>query len=168
MYLLEFFQENSVHNGNGHFRFQKTRSSRTISKWYFLPNDPAGRELLRLIATGLGGEKYLNALALPTEIISDRRRPLRVVHVLARHYPLDYQNRGVSVMGSGVDVDAGGNVTGLRAKDLYLISWMVPSRKLNILSQPSAYLLLAYGAEYKPRPRGEDFLSPPRQGGNPA
>jgi hypothetical protein len=157
MYLLELFYENSRRNGNGHFRFQETRSTRTITKWCFLPNDPAGKELLKLIAMGLGGEKFLNALPLPTEIISDSRRPLRVVHVIARHYPLDHQNRGVSVMGSGVDVDAGGHVTGLRTKDLHLISQLVPAKKLNILSRPSAYLMLAYGGGYKPGPRGEDF-----------
>ena len=157
MYLLELFYENSTHNGNGHFRFQEMRNSRTIAKWTSLPNDPAGRELLRLIAMGLGGEKYLNALPLSTEFVGGHHRPLRVAHVLARHYPLDHQNKGVSVMGSGVDVDTGGHVTGLRTKDLSLISWIVPARKLNILARPSAYLLLAYGAGYRPRPRGEDF-----------
>ena len=157
MYLLELFYENSAHNGNGHFRFQEMRSSQTIAKWTFLPNDPAGRELLTLIVMGLGGEKYLNALPLPTEFVGDHHQPLRVAHVLARHYPLDHQNRGVSVMGSGVDVDAEGHVTGLRTKDLSLISWIVPARKLNILARPSAYLLLAYGAGYRPGPRGEDF-----------
>jgi len=157
MYVLELFYENSAHNGNGHFRFQGMRSSRTIPKWTSLPNDPAGRELLRLIAVGLGGEKYLNALPLPTKIISDPHRPLRVAHVLARHYPLDQQNRGVSVMGSGVDVDAGGHVTTLRTKDLSLISRIVPAKKLNIPVRPSAYLLLAYGGGYRPGPRGEDF-----------
>ncbi len=157
MYLLELFYENSTHNGNGHFRFQEMRNSRTIPKWTFLPNDPAGRELLRLIAMGLGGERYLNALPLPTEIILDHHRPLRVAHVLARHYPLDHQNRGVSVVGSGVDVDAEGHVTTLRAKDLSLVSWIVPAKKLNIPVLPSAYLLLAHGPGYKPGPRGEDF-----------
>jgi len=157
MYLLELFYENSKQNGDGHFRFQKMRSSRTIAKWTLLPNNPASRELLRLIAMGLGGERYLNALPLPTEIISDRHRSLRVLHVLARHYPLDSQNRSVTVLGSGVDVDAEGNVTPLRTKDLSLISSIVPSRKLNILGQPSAYLLLAYGTGYRPGPRGEDF-----------
>ncbi len=157
MYLLELFVENSTHNGNGHFRFQETRSSRTIAKWTFLPNDLAGRELLTLITMGLGGEKYLNALPLPTEIVGNHHRPVRVAHVLARHYPLDHKNRGVSVMGSGVDVDAKGHVTALRTKDLTLISWIVPARKLNILAQASAHLLLAYGAGYRPGPRGEDF-----------
>ncbi|MCF8128903.1 MAG: hypothetical protein K9N10_10345 [Deltaproteobacteria bacterium] len=157
MYLLELFYANSKQNGDGRFRFQKTRSSHTIPKWSFFSNDPAGRERLRLIAMGLGGEKYLNVLPLPTEIISDRRRPLRVLHVLARHYPLDSQNRSVSVLGSGVDVDVEGNVSPLRTKELSLISSIVPSRKLNILGRPSAYLLLAYGTGYRPGPRGEDF-----------
>ena len=157
MYLLELLYENSTQNGNGRFYFQETRNSRTIPKWRFLPNNPAAGELLKLITLALGGENYLNALPLPREIISDRRRPLRVVHVLARHYPLDNQNRGVSVMGSGVDVDAGGRVTGLRTKDLYSISEFVPARKLNITARLSAYLLLAYGAGYTPGPRGEDF-----------
>jgi hypothetical protein len=157
MYLLELFYKNSSHNGDGHFRFQKMRSSRTIGKWTLLPNNPAGRELLRLIAVGLGGERYLNALPLPTDIIADRHRPLRVLHVLARHYPLDSQNRSVTALGSGVDVDAEGNVTPLRTKDLSLISSIVPSRKLNILGRPSAYMLLAYGTGYRPGPRGEDF-----------
>ena len=157
MYLLELFYENSTQNGNGHFYFQETRNSRTISKWHFLPNNPAAGELLKLITLALGGEKYLNTLPLPLEIISDRRWPLRVVHVLARHYPLDYQHRGVSLMGSGVDLGAGGRVAGLRTKDLYSISDFVPARKLNITARLSAYLLLAYGPGYRPGPRGEDF-----------
>ncbi len=157
MYLLELFVENSTHNGNRHFRFQETRSNRTIPKWTFLPNDPAGRELLTLIAMGLGGEKYLNALPLPAEIVGNPHRPVRVAHVLARHYPLDHQNRGVSVMGRGVDMDAGGHVTALRTKDLSLVSGIVPAKKLHISGRPSAYLLLAYGPEYGPGPRGEDF-----------
>jgi hypothetical protein len=157
MYLLELFCENSNQHGDDHFCFRKTRSSRGILKWCFFPNDPAGRARLKLIAIGLGGERYLNALPLPTEIIWDRRRPLRVVHMLARHHPLDYQNHGVSMVGSGVDMDASGHVTGLRTKDLYLISSIVPAKKLNIPSRPSAYLLLAYGPEYRSGKRGEDF-----------
>jgi len=157
MYLLELFFENSTHNGNGNFRFRKMPNSRTIAKWTFLRNDPAGRELLTLIAMGLGGEKYLNALPLPTEIVRDRHRLLKVAHVLARHHPLDILNRGVSVMGSGVETDAGGHVTSLRTKDLSLLPSHIPARKLNILARPSAYLLLAYGGGYRPGPPGEDF-----------
>jgi hypothetical protein len=157
MYLLELFCESSKQNGNGHFYVQESRNSRGIPKWHFVPNDPSGRELLKLITLALGGEKYLNALPLPKAIISNPRRPLRVAHIIARHHPLDHQTRGASVIGGGVDVEAEGHVTGLRTKDLSLISRIVPSKKLTIRSKPSAYLLLAYGAGYRPGPRGEDF-----------
>lgn len=157
MYILELFYENSKQNGNGHFYFQESRNSRTISKWCFLPNDPGSRELLKLITLALGGEKYLNALPLPAQIVSNPRQPLRVAHIVARHFPLDHKNRGKSVIGSGVDVDAEGRVTGLRTKDLYWVSDFVPAKKLTIRSRPSAYLLLGYGAGYRPGPPGEDF-----------
>jgi len=110
IYLLELYFENSLHNGHGNFRFRKKRTSGTIAKWTPFQNDPAGRELLTLIAIGLGGEKYLNALPLPKAVAKNPHRPLRVAHVLARHHPLDILNRGITVLGSGVDVDAGGHV----------------------------------------------------------
>ena len=77
--------------------------------------------------------------------------------MLARHHPLDVQNRGVTVLGSGVDVDAGGHVVSLRTRDLPLVPSHIPARKINIGTRPSAYLLLAYGGGYRPGPRGEDF-----------
>lgn len=157
MYLLEFFFENSTINGDGHFRFQKMRNSRTISKWTPLKNDKAGREILMLITIGLGGEKYLNAVPAPTEVVGEGHRPLRVAHVLARHYPLDIQTRTQPVLGSGVDMDAGGHVVALRTKDLSLVPSHVPARKLNIGKRSSAYFFLAYGGGYRPGSEKEDF-----------
>ena len=158
MYLLELFVENSARNGNGHFRFQETRSSRTIPKWTFLPNNPAGRELLTLITMGLGGRKISQCTPSPD---GDRRKPSSARPGGPMCWPvitpLDHKNRGVSVMGSGVDVDANGHVTALRTKDLTLISWIVPARKLNILTQASAYLLLAYGAGVQTWAAGRGF-----------
>ncbi|MCD6294859.1 MAG: hypothetical protein J7M20_08070, partial [Deltaproteobacteria bacterium] len=80
-----------------------------------------------------------------------------MAHVLARHHPLDILNRGITVLGSGVDVDAGGHVVSLRTGNLSLVPSHIPSRKLNIGAKSSAYLLLAYGGGYRPGPRGEDF-----------
>ena len=157
MYLLELFFENSTRNGDGHFRFQKMRNSGTISKWTPLKNDKAGREILILITVGLGGEKYLNAVPVPTEVVGEDHRPLRVAHVLARHYPLDIQTRTLPLLGSGVDVDAGGHVVALRTKDLSLVPSHVPARKLNIGKRSSAYFFLAYGKVYRPGPEKEDF-----------
>ncbi len=77
--------------------------------------------------------------------------------MLARHHPLDVRNRGITVLGSGVDVDAGGHVVSLRTRDLSLVPSHIPARKINIGARPSAYLLLAYGSGYRPGPRGEDF-----------
>lgn len=77
--------------------------------------------------------------------------------MLARHYPLDVLSRGITVLGSGVDVDVGGRVVPLRTRDLSLVPSHIPARKLNIGVRPSAYLLLAYGGGYRPGPRGEDF-----------
>jgi hypothetical protein len=156
MYLLELIFENSARNGDGGFRFRKRRNSRTIAKWTPLGNDKAGRELLTLITIGLGGDKYLNAVPVSAEVVGDRHRPLRVIHVLARHYPLDIQTRAVPLLGSGVDVDAGGQVVALRSGDLSLVTSHVPAKKLNIGKRLSAYFLLAYGGGYRPGP-GEDF-----------
>ena len=157
MYLLELFFENSTRNGDGHFRFQKMRNRKTICKWTPLRNDKAGREILMLITVGLGGEKYLNAVPVLTEVVEKDHRPLRVAHVLARHYPLDIQTHTPPLLGSGVDVDAGGHVVALRTKDLSLVPSHVPARKLNIGKRSSAYFFLAYSGGYRPRPEKEDF-----------
>ncbi|MFO7600498.1 MAG: hypothetical protein R6X27_11930 [Candidatus Desulfacyla sp.] len=157
MYLLELIFENSAYNGDGEFRFRKRQNSRTIPKWTPLGNDKADRELLMLITLALGGEKYLNAVPVLAEMAGDRRRPLRVAHVLARHYPHDMQTRSVPVLGSGVQMDASGHVTPLRTRDLFLVPSHVPARKLNIGKRLSAHFLLAYGRKYRPGPRGEDF-----------
>jgi len=157
MYLLELFFENSARNGDGGFRFRKMRNSRTIAKWTCLGNDKAGRELLILITIGLGGEKYLNTLHVPREVVGEYHRPLRVVPVLTRHYPQDIQSRATPVLGIGFDMDAEGHVAALRSRDLSLVPPHVPARKLNIGKRFSGYFFLAYGSGYKPGPRGEDF-----------
>ncbi len=157
MYLLELFFENSARNGDGGFRFRKMRNSRTIAKWTLLGNDKASRELLMLIAIGLGGDRYLNAVPVPSEVVGDRHRPLRVVHVLARHYPLDIKTGAIPVLGSGVDVDAGGHVVSLQSCDLSLVPTHVPAKRVKIGKRLSAYFLLAYGGKYRPGPVGEDF-----------
>ncbi|HDR16376.1 MAG TPA: hypothetical protein ENN79_13025 [Desulfobacteraceae bacterium] len=157
MYLLELIFENSKHNGDGVFRFRKRQNNRTIPKWTPLGNDKAAKEVLVLITLALGGEKYLNAVPVSAKMARDRRRPLRVAHVLARHYPHDMQARSKPVLGSGVQMDAGGHVTALRKRDLFLIPSHVPTRKLNIGKRFSAHFLLAYGRGYRPGPRGEDF-----------
>ncbi len=157
MYLLELFFENSAHHGDGNYRFQKRRNSRTIAKWTCLQDNPQGNGLLTLITLALGGEKYLNALPLPQAVAEDPHRPLRVAYLLARHHPLDVLNRGSTLQGSGVAVDTGGRVTPLGKKELSFIPPHFPSKKLNIGARPSAYLLLAYGGGYRPGPRGEDF-----------
>ncbi|EFK12213.1 radical SAM domain protein [delta proteobacterium NaphS2] len=157
MYLLKLVFENSAHSGDGCFNFRKKRNSRTIAKWTCVGNEKAGRELLMLITIGLGGEKYLNALPVSVALLRDRHRPLRVAYVLARHYPLDIQNRSIPVLGSGVEVDAAGRIVALRAKDLSFVSSHVPVKKLNIGKQLSAYFFLAYGGGYRPGPEGEDF-----------
>lgn len=157
MYLLELIFENSARNGDGGFRFRKRRNSWTIAKWTPLGSGRAGRELLTLISIGLGGEKYVHALPVSADIVGDRHRPLRVVHVLARHYPLDIQTRAIPVHGSGVDVDAQGRIVGLRSKDLSLVPSHIPAKKLTIGKKVSAYFLLAYGPGYRPGPEGEDF-----------
>jgi len=157
MYLLKLIFENSARTGDGGFDFQKRKDSRTIAKWTHLGNDERSGELLRLITIGLGGEKYLNAVPVLAEMAGDRRRPLRVAHVLARHYPHDMQTRREPVLGSGVQMDASGHVTPLRARDLFLVPSHVPARKLNIGKRLSAHFFLAYGRKYLPGPRGEDF-----------
>jgi len=157
MYLLELIFENSAHNGDGRFRFRRRQNSRTIPKWTRLGNDKAARELLRLITIGLGGEKYLNALPVPTNVVGDRNRPLRIVHVVARHHPHDIQTRAIPVLGSGVQVDASGHVTSLRSRELTLVPSNVPAHKLSIGKRVSAYFLLAYGTGYRAGPKGEDF-----------
>jgi len=157
MYLLELFFENSTRNGDGHFRFQEMRSRKTICKWTPLRNDKASREILMLITVGLGGEKYLNSIPFPTEVVGEDHRSLRVAHVLVRHYPLDIQTHTLPLLGSGVDVDAGGHVVALRTKDLSLVPSHVPARKLNIGKRPSAYFFLAYSGGYRPRREKEDF-----------
>ena len=157
MYLLELIYENSAHNGDGGFHFRKRQNSRTIAKWTHLGNDKAARELLTLITIGLGGAKYLNTVPVLTAVVGNLHRPLRVVHVLARHYPQDIQTRAMPVLGSGVHVDADGHVTPLRSRDLDLVPSHYPAQKLNIGKRVSAYFLLAYGVGYKPGPEGGDF-----------
>ncbi|MCF8120370.1 MAG: hypothetical protein K9L83_09195, partial [Deltaproteobacteria bacterium] len=89
MYLLELIFENSAHNGDGRFRFQKRKDSRTIAKWTHLGSDRAAGELLKLISIALGGDKYVNAIGVPADLTGDRQQPLSVIEVLARHAPLD-------------------------------------------------------------------------------
>ncbi|MFO7985489.1 MAG: hypothetical protein R6U38_06460 [Desulfatiglandaceae bacterium] len=157
MYLLELIFENSAYNGDGGFRFRKRKDSRTIAKWTHLGSDKAAGELLKLISIALGGDKYINAVGVPADVVGDCRQPLRVIEVVARHELLDVAPSAASVIGSGVRVDANGHVSPLRAGDLDLLPSDIPGQKLNIGKRISAYFLLAYGKEYRAGPEGEDF-----------
>ncbi len=156
MYLLELIFENSAHNGDGVFRFRKRKDSRTIAKWTCLGNDKAARELLTLITTALGGDRYVNAVEIPATVVRDRQRSLKVIYVLVRHEGLEMNWPSRSLFGSGVSVDAAGHVSALRAKQLRLPPH-VPGRKLNIGKRVSAYFFLAYGKGYRSGTEGEDF-----------
>ena len=131
MYLLELIFENSAYNGDGCFRFLKRRNSRTIAKWTTVKSNKAGRELLKLITIGLGGEKHINAVTLLSGVSKDPHRSLKVALVLARHYPQDIQTLSLPLVGTGVEVDTRGHVTALRSRDLALVPPHIPSRKLN-------------------------------------
>jgi hypothetical protein len=157
MYLLELIFENSACNGDGEFRFQKRKDSRTIAKWTHLGNDKASRELLRLITIGLGGDRYVNSIGVPATIVKDRERPLNFMYVLARHEPQDINPSSPCFLGSGVRVDAAGRVSPLRAKDLILLPSHILRQKVNIGKRVSAYFFLAYGTDYRAGPEGADF-----------
>jgi hypothetical protein len=157
MYLLELIFENSARNGDGGFRFQKRKDSRTIAKWTHLGNDKAARELLKLITVGLGGDRYLNAIGAPTTVVRDPQQPTKVMYVVVRHQRLDASPGTPSFFGSGVCVDAAGHVSPLCARDLDLLPSHVLRQKLNIGKRVSAYFFIAYGADYRSGPKGEDF-----------
>ena len=157
MYLLELIFENSSHNGDGQYRFQKRKDSRTIAKWTHLGNDERSGELLRLITIGLGGDRYVNAVGVPATIVKDRERPLTSMYLLARHKPQDVVPSAASLFGSGVRLDVAGCVSPLRTEDLGLLPSNVLRQKLNIGKRVSAYFFLAYGTDYRSGLVGEDF-----------
>jgi hypothetical protein len=157
MYLLKLIFENSSHNGDGGYRFQKRKDSRTIAKWTHLGNDEMSEELLRLITIGLGGERYVNAVGVPATIVKDRERPLTSMYLLARHKPQDVVPSAASLFGSGVRLDAAGCVSPLRTEDLGLLPSDVLRQKLNIGKRVSAYFFLAYGTDYRSGPEGVEF-----------
>ncbi|MFP4087176.1 MAG: hypothetical protein ACLFUL_10340 [Desulfobacteraceae bacterium] len=157
MYLLELIFENSAHNQDGRFRFRKRKDSRTIAKWTHVGSGRPAGELLKLISIALGGDRYLNALGVPADVMGARQKPLKVMAIVARHAPLDMARFGTCVLGTGARVGTNGHVSTLGAKDMELLPPCVPGQKLNIGKRGSAYFLLAYGREYTTGPEGDDF-----------
>lgn len=157
MYLLHIIVEGCAYNGDRRVSFLKRRDALTLPKWTYLGNDRAGRELLRLIAVALGGEKRVDPDTVHGERARGRRRTITVAYAIARHYPQDAQTEASPVLGGGVTVDAGGHVDGLRRMDLPRFLAGVPARRLHLDKGVANCLLLGYGPGQRPGREGEDF-----------
>lgn len=126
-------------------------------KWTVLGSGPKERELIRLMGLVCGGLPFVSSLqAEARRLCADRRHPLDLEFVLARHPPHDGSSKTGPLIGSGLRIGPDSQMERLTRKDCECLPLDLPVFQPAIANGNGRYFCLAYG--YTPVPkRREDF-----------
>lgn len=156
MYLLHLYFKNARENDNGELCFKTDGGN--VAKWTLLPPGKSSLELLRLIAIACGGTRLLPHIPFELQqLCRDPAGPLQVEYVVALHPPYETPPHGTALWGSGVRVDAAGQVNSLRSKEYCLLSSDIPTHRAKHGIGDSWLFFLGYGADLTHHDGTDDF-----------
>ena len=156
MYLLHLYFKNARESGTGELCF-KTDDNK-IAKWTLLPPGKSGLELLRLIALASGGTRLFAHLPFELQrLCREPGSPLQVEFVVALHAPYETRPNGTMLWGSGIRVDAMGQVCSLSNSKYCFLSSDIRIYRAKLGIGNSGHFLLGYGAKLKHHEGTDDF-----------
>jgi len=156
MYLLHFHFENACQNGNCELCFK--RDADRVAKWTFLEAGKPGLELLRLIAVACGGVRLFSHLPFALQaLIRNPDQPVQVEYAVALHPPYEIRPGIGALLGSGVRVDATGQVEYLSRYDYHLLSSEIPTNRAKHGTGHSWLFILGYGTGLTHHQATDDF-----------
>jgi len=156
MYLLAIYFDNARHNGAARFEFKGDDG--TIAKWTPVSGGAFNRELLRVMAVACGGVRFLNRLPWDLGLLrGGAGSPLRVECILALHR-IGYARPGNrSLVGSAVEVGAGGQVRTVPSDSCRFLPVALPVRAPVLGTGNTTSFVVAYGPTWTAHEGTDDF-----------
>jgi hypothetical protein len=157
MYLVEIHYRNARANGLGPLTLEKN-GGKAISKWAFLPGNPASREILRLMALSCGGLRFIPKIPFTFEkICRNPDKPLEISCVLAPHPGRESRSFLPPLFGYGIRITPSTHRFEATVKYPAFLPPGLPVRKPAIGSGNSRYFVLGYGSRFIAHSGTDDF-----------
>jgi hypothetical protein len=157
MYLTDIHFKNARRNGSGSLSFQ-ANGARAISKWTFLPDNNAGRELLQLTALSCAGLRFIPKLSFRFQkICRSPDEPLEISCIIAPHPGRESRSVLPRVFGYGIQITPSIKRFEVAGRRKALVPTDVPLRRPAFGTGNSHYFVLGYGDELTAHNGTDDF-----------